>query len=407
MKGDRYMKELFRRNMSLLMILVAIVIATGSILTLGVGKSNGGSTTTGGSGVDEFGSTLKIGLARIGSGSSANYGKHADFGADLAVEEINSSGKLGDVKIEIVREDTEGKADKAKTSVQKLIQKDEVAAIVGPQASSEMIAAGETAQEAGVPMVSATATNPKVTEAGNYLFSVAYTDTYQGEKLAEFIKSEGKTRVAFIYNSDNPYSTGATEAIKNKLNDLGVSVVAEEAYSKGATDFNGQLQRIKAADADALVMAEEVGPLIPLGPQARAVLGDEIAFYGVDGIGGISSTAKGLDFKNTFYVNSFAGDAPTTEVRSFFKKFKEKYNEDPTFVSANTYDAIYLIADAYNYAASKTRVSLRNEIERINRNYITGRLIFSNDRFGIKPVMIIEIVEENGKLVEKYKQTLE
>lgn len=400
------MKEIVRRNMSLLILLVTMILATASILAFGVGKSSGGGVTSGGSGVDTIGNTLKIGLARINSGSSANFGKHADFGAEMAVEEINSSGRLGDVKIELIKEDTEGQADKAKTVIQKLVKQDKVAAIVGPQASSEMIASADITQESGVPMVSATATNPKATEKGDTLFSVAYTDTYQGERLGQYIAKEGKKKVAFLFNSDNPYSTGAKDAVKSKLKALGVEVVAEEAFSKGATDFNGQLQRIKNAGADALVLPEEVGPITPIGPQARAILGKDIPFYGVDGMGGITGTAKGDDFDNTFYVNSFASDAPVAEIQDFYTKFKKKYNEEPTFISANTYDAIYVVADAYKYAVNKTPESLRNEIERTNRAYVTGRISFSPQRFAIKPVMVIEIKKENGKLVERYKETL-
>lgn len=399
------MKELLRRNLSLLAILIAIVLATASILTLGVGRS-GAAGSAGGAGVDTIGTTLKIGLARINSGSSANYGKHADMAADMAVEEINKSGRLGDVKVELVKEDTEGQADKAKTSVQKLVKQDKVAAIVGPQASSEMMAAGDIAQESGVPMLSATATNPKATEKGDALFSVAYTDTYQGELLAKYIAKSGKKKIAFLFNSDNPYSTGAKDAIKAKLKGLGVEVVAEEAFSKGATDFNGQLQRIKGTNPDGLVLPEEFGPITPIGPQARSILGKDITFYGIDGMGGITGTAKGDDFENSVYVNSFAGDAPTTEIQNFYNKFKSKYNEEPTFVSANTYDAIYLIADAYKYAANKTPEAIRNELERTNRTYVTGRISFSPQRFALKPVMVIEIKKVDGKLVERYKETL-
>lgn len=400
------MKESNRRNINLLILLVAIVLATVSILTLGTGRAGTNGTGTGGAGVDEIGKTLKIGLARMNSGPSANFGKHADFGADMAVEEINNSGRLGDVKIELIKEDTEGQADKAKTAIQKLVKQDKVAAIVGPQASSEMIAAADITQESGVPMVSATATNPKATEEGDTLFSVAYTDTYQGERLGQYIAKQGRKKVAFLFNSDNPYSTGAKDAVKSKLKALGVDVVAEEAYSKGATDFNGQLQRIKSAGADALVLPEEFGPITPIGPQARAILGKDIPFYGVDGMGGITGTAKGEDFDNTFYVNSFASDAPVTEIQNFYSKFKSKYNEEPTFVSANTYDAIYVVADAYKYAVNKTSAAMRNEIERVNRAYVTGRILFSPQRFAVKPVMVIEIKKENGKLVERYKETL-
>ncbi|MGL4662866.1 MAG: ABC transporter substrate-binding protein [Culicoidibacterales bacterium] len=400
------MKEKNHVNRNLLILLVAIVISTASILTLGVGRSGSASSGKGGAGVDTIGNTLKIGLARMNSGPSANYGKHADFGAEMAVEELNKSGRLGNVKIELVKEDTEGQADKAKTAVQKLIKQDNVAAIVGPQASSEVMAAGDIAQESGIPVLSATATNPKATEKGDALFSVAYTDTYQGELLGKYISASGKKRVAFLFNSDNPYSTGGKDAIKNKLLSLGVQVVAEEAFSKGATDFNGQLQRIKSAKPDALVLPEEVGPITPIGPQARAILGKEIPFYGIDGMGGITGTAKGDDFDNSYYVNSFSGDAPTTEVQAFYKKFKEKYNEEPTFVSANTYDAIYVVADAYKYAVNKTPEAMRNEIEKTNRAYVTGRISFSRQRFAIKPVMVVEIKKEDGKLVEKYKETL-
>lgn len=397
------MKELVRRNLSLLIILIAIILATASILTFGVGKGVSGGEAGGAS--RPIGKTLKIGLARIKSGPSAVYGEHADAGAELAIEEINESKLLGDVKIELVSEDTEGKSERATASVEKLIKQDKVAVIVGPQGSKEVTASSDIAQESAVPMISASATSEEATKAGDNIFSIAYTDNYQGGLLAKYIAKQGKKKVAILFNSDNPYSTGIKDSVREELKKSNVEV-KEEGYAQDAKDFNGQLQSIKSFGADALVLPEEVGPIVPIGPQARAILGKNIPFYGVDGMGGITGIAKGDDFDNTYYVNSFATDAPEPRIQKFVEKFQKKTNKAPTFISVNTYDAIYLIADAYKNSSEKTIEGLHREIQKTNKEYVTGTIKFSANRFALKTAMIIHIKKENDTLVEKYQEPI-
>lgn len=350
---------------------------------------------------------LKIGIARPKTGEVSEYGDQADYGVELALEKLKEEKSTYDFDIDVVSVDTEGKADKAQTQTKKLIKQDRVDAIVGPLLSTEYIALGPDAVQSGVPVLSPTSTNPKATEPGKYLFSVAYTDPYQGKIVGKLIASHHKKKVAVIYNNSSDYSKGAAEAAIKELKKQDIDVVAKETYVTGDTDFNAQLQKIKSENPDALLLPDVYADVLKIGGAARPILGKDVTFYGVDGWGGLTSKTVDDSFKDSYFVNGFAADVDSDEVKEFYEKFKEKYpDKEPSFVAANTYDAILVLADAYKEAKEKTPDGIQKELIATDGKYLTGHIKFSDNRFAEKSVFVIKVEEKDGKLVEVYQETI-
>lgn len=381
------------KNVTLAIIGIAAVLVIALVVTSGNSR-----------GSEESDNVLKIGISGAMTGDNSEYGAHLKYGVHLAVEELKEEAKKEGITIKTVSVDTESKADKSKTQTVKLLKQDKVDVIVGPTSSVEMISAGSDAVQARVPMISPSASNPKATESGKFLFSVAYTDPYQGKIAAQLIADQGKKKVGIIYNNASDYSKGTAKVAEKELKDLGLDVV-KETYNTGDTDFNAQLQSLKSKKVDSLFIPDVYGDALKVGTAARPLLGDDVVFYGVDGWGGMVAKTEDNAFEGSYFVNCFAPDADTKEIKSFYKKFKSKHPKiEPTYISANAYDATYIIFDAFKNTKDRTTDELQKELIKTEGDYVGGHVRFTKDRFAEKPAMIIRIEEKNGKLAEVFQE---
>src|ERR1051326_5685984 len=132
------------------------------------------------------GNEIVIGEYGSLTGTTATFGISTKNGIDMAIDEVNKTGGLLGKKVRVIVEDDQGKPEEAQTVVTKLITKDQVMAVLGEVASSRTMAAGPVAQQNGIPMISPSSTNPKVTEIGDYIFRVCFLDPFQGWAVAKF-----------------------------------------------------------------------------------------------------------------------------------------------------------------------------------------------------------------------------
>ena len=134
------------------------------------------------------GDTIKIGEFASLTGKEATFGTSSHEGTLLAVEEINAAGGVLGKKIELWTEDNQTKAGETANAVNKLISKDGVVAIIGEVASSRSMEAAPICQQNKIPMITPASTNPTVTQEGDHIFRVCFTDTFQGAALANCAK---------------------------------------------------------------------------------------------------------------------------------------------------------------------------------------------------------------------------
>jgi branched-chain amino acid transport system substrate-binding protein len=191
--------------------------------------------------------SIKVGIYGSMTGTTATFGKSTLNGAQLAFDELNAAGGIGGKKIEYVSEDDQSKAEEAATAVQKLINQDHVIALIGEVASSRSLAAAPIAQSNGVPMISPSSTNPEVTKKGDYIFRACFLDEFQGRVMARFAADSLKyKRVAILKDIKNDYSVGLAQFFSEEYKARGGSIVGEQAYNEGDSDFRSQLTALKA-----------------------------------------------------------------------------------------------------------------------------------------------------------------
>src|SRR5258706_6245662 len=204
----------------------------------------GGCPSKNGGGELAAGNEIIVGEYGSMTGSEATFGQSTHNGLTMAVEEVNAAGGIKGKKVRVVTYDDQGKTSEVGTAVTRLITNDNVLAIIGEVASSLSIAGGQIAQQHGVPMVSPSSTNPKVTETGDYVFRVCFIDPFQGYVMARFATDAkdksglGIKKVAVLIDNRRAYSQGLSKDFSDALVKLGGTVVANEKYQGGDQDFS-------------------------------------------------------------------------------------------------------------------------------------------------------------------------
>src|ERR1043166_230950 len=156
------------------------------------------------------------------TGTAAQFGISTHQGLGLAVDEINTSGGVLGKKIRVQTEDDQSKPEEAATAVTKLINRDKVKAVVGEVASSRSLAAAPICQSNGIPMITPSSTNPRVTQVGDYIFRCCFLDDFQGSVIARYIRNSlNLTRVAVLKDVKNEYSVGLAQSFSESFRKLG------------------------------------------------------------------------------------------------------------------------------------------------------------------------------------------
>src|SRR6516165_10037597 len=185
---------------------------------------------------------VKIGEVNPISGAIGQYGTTCHRGVQLGVEQANQSGGVLGKKILLLTEDNQSKAGETSTIVRKFVNQDKVVAIVGDLTSSATLEGAPIAQAAKIPMVTPLATNPKVTEIGDYIFRVCFVDEFQGRVMARFATERLKAkRAALLTDVKQDYSVGLGDFFKQTFTAASGTIVREQSYSSGDTDFRAQL----------------------------------------------------------------------------------------------------------------------------------------------------------------------
>src|ERR1017187_7918365 len=166
--------------------------------------------------------TVKIGEYASLTGKEAAFGQSSHKGTVLAIEELNVAGGVLGRQLELITEDDQSKQGESATIVKKLISRDKVVAILGEVASGRSLEAARICQDNKIPQISPSSTNPKVTEMGDYIFRVCFTDPFQGKLLADFGRDTLHVKkVALLTDVASPYSVGLADYFKGPFTAAG------------------------------------------------------------------------------------------------------------------------------------------------------------------------------------------
>lgn len=343
--------------------------------------------------------TIKIGGLGPLTGPLAIYGVTATNGSKLAFEEINKNGGILGKQVEFVLFDEKGDSTEAVTAYNRLVDEG-VVALVGDITSKPSLAVAEIAAQDNMPMITPTGTQFNITEAGPNVFRVCFTDPYQGSTLAKFAKDKLNAKTAAVMvNTSSDYSDGIANAFIEQAKKEGIEIVAKEGYSDGDKDFKAQLTKINGENPDILMVPEYYELSALIATQAREI-GMKSTFVGPDGwdgiIGALDPSAYSV-VDNSYFTNHYSAEDSSEKVQSFLKKYREKYNEEPTAFSALAYDNVYILKNAIEKAGTTDKEDLVKAIKASDMDGITGHLTFDEKNNPIKAVTIIKV--KDGKYI--------
>jgi len=379
-------------------IVAASVLALAGCENLGGGKSKPkegsgtGSETGSAAAKPAQTGTILIGHYASLTGSEATFGISTDHGVILALEERNAAGGVKGRQLAVKTLDDASKSSEAGNVVQRLISEDKVVALIGEVASGSSLAGGKVAQQAGVPMISPSSTNKKVTEGRDMVSRVCFVDEFQGYVMAKFAMDQKLDQVAVLFDQAAPYSKGLAESFQAELATLGGKIVAAEAYTAGDADVSAQLQTIKGTGAKAIYLPgyyTDVGNTVR---QARK-LGIKVPFLGGDGWDSTKLAEIGGDaIEGSYYSNHYSFDEVRPEVKEFVAKYKKRWGEVPDGLAALGYDATRVLFDAMDRSPSLGGKDLAAAIA-ATKDFpgVTGKITLDANRDAQKQAVVVQM----------------
>lgn len=383
-------------------------IAAAAAMMMSMAACSGGSMDDSSSSAGAAsGNTITLGSITTNSGTAAAYGEAELKGFKLAISEINAKGGLNGKKIKLESMDDKGDATEASNAFNKLAGDNSVLAVLGPTISSTTAAVAPLADQSKLPAIAPAATSDSIA-TGGYLFRTCFKDSYQGEIAAKFAAETLKVKkVAVLYGTGDPYSSGVGKAFAAAAKKAGLDVVDEEnSSSADDTEYSSQLQKIQASGAEFLYAPyyySVAGPYII--PQARS-LGYKGYVMGPDGYDGLKLTGDKSQYDKVLYTTHYSpDDTSNTKVQDFIKSYKKaNNNQEPNTFTALAYDSVYMFKQAYEKAGKNpTREQIRNAISGMSFSGVTGKFTLDKKGSPNKSVIVLEL--KDGK--PTYRTTIQ
>ena len=355
--------------------------------------------------------TIKIGFNLPLTGDIPEVGEGSKNAAEMYLKDINEAGGLevGGQKypLEFVFMDNESKAESATNVALKLIDQENVVAIIGPNSSKQAVPAGGTANENRTPMISPWSTNPNTTKDRPWVFRAAFLDPFQGPVVADFsAKKFGAKTAAVIFDVSNDYAKGLAEIFKASWEAKGLGpVVAFESHGTKDQDFSAQLTTIIAANPDFIFVPNNYNQVALIIQQARD-LGYKGPFMGSDAWGTPDLIKLcGDACNNNYFSTHYAAAGAKGATKVFIDRYEKAYGSTPADYAALTWDSIGIMIEAIkNYGKVDSdpvemRKGIRDGLAAITSfDGITGSSKFDAQGDPIKCAVVVKISDE-GKFV--------
>lgn len=342
-------------------VLAGLAMAT-ALGTAACGGSADGSGTDGDGGVA---TTITIAQVQDQTGAVAYAGVGAKEGAELAVEEINEQGFLGDgVTIDMEVFDTAGEIERASSEMNKAMGNKDVMAILGPTQSQQAATVAPLVGRQKVPTVFTQAGAEGIV-VNDYTFRATPPMESYYEPVLDWLEAEGATSVSVLYNATFPtFALLGKDSVPEWAEERGMEVVQSLPVEMTTQDFAGQAQQIASKGADALVM-------LLIAPQSVTALGQlqdagydgQIVATSVQAAGNISEA--GDDANDLVYPVPFSVAFTDESSVAFTKAFEAKFDKSPNPYNADGYDAMWWIARAIKASGDSSREGIQEGLQKV------------------------------------------
>jgi branched-chain amino acid transport system substrate-binding protein len=312
--------------------------------------------------------TIKIGGPSNLTGGLSSLDAPATNGAKLKIEEINAAGGVLGKKLELVVYDTKTDPTVIASVGSQLTTQDKVPVIMGFTDSDSVLAMGPIAQQAGIPLVTAGATSPKLpSQIGDNMFLACFGDNVQAAAGAEFVLNKLNAKSTYLlWDTSNEYTTLLSDYFKQAYAHGGGKILLEDNYKAGDKSYAAQITKLKAlaTKPDAVYVAalpDDIGLIVKQMRQA----GVTQPIVGGDGYDTPLLISVGGEAANGVYYSTHAymAEDGTEAIKAFYEAYKKAYGLAPENAFAGLgYDAIGLVADAITRAGSAEPAKIREAL---------------------------------------------
>lgn len=418
-----------------LAMLLALVMVLGLVACGGNGNGSGSQTSgndaqnsgdAGNAGGDDAqepsggnsDGEITIALITNTTGDYAQYGIPVHNAAMLYIDQLNENGGINGKQIKVLEYDD--KADGVETvNALNLAVENGATAVIGSVLTGATIALADATYDINMPQITASATAAGVTmidaddpnsEIRENVFRSCFIDPFQGEKMADYAYNKlGARTAAILYETGNDYSEGLMNAFVEKAGELGMEIVATEAFATGDKDYKAQITNIAAKNPDVVYSPVYYGEA-GLAIQAARQAGLTATFVGGDGYGSVKDYATAEELEGTVYCSGYA---PGTEsVAQFESDYEAAYGTPvPNMFAPLAYDAAMLMCHALEAAENagleagtdEYKQAVIDALDAIDGvEGITGTYSFDEYNNPIKSAAIIELTGGEEVFKEMY-----
>jgi branched-chain amino acid transport system substrate-binding protein len=328
------------------------------------------------------GNVIVIGAVWSLTGPAALYGTSQRNAADLAVAEINASGRLGGRTIRLITEDDRSTQEGALAAVDKLTSRDRAVAILGPTLSNSAKAANPIAQERKVVVLGVSNTADGIVEIGDHVFRNSLPERVVQPNTIRITQAALKyRRVAVLYGDDDAFTKSGYDVFRRALEEAGIEIVSTQTFQKADNDLLPQLTRIKSTAPDAIVVSALGEEAALIMTQARQ-LGLTQPIIGGNGF----NSPKLMELAGRASEGAISGAAwfignSSPANQKFVSAYRDRFKIDPDQFAAQAYAGVYLLAEATVRSAEASSAAIRRTLaEMRDVDTVLGRFSFDEQR---------------------------
>ena len=315
---------------------------------------------------------IKIGASISATGPAAFLGDPEMKTLEMLVEDLNAKGGINGEMIELIAYDDNGDPNKARTFATRLVEDDEVVAIIGGTTTGTTMSILAVAEDAEIPFISLAGAIDIINPVKPYTFKTPHTDRMACQKIFEDMQKAGISKIGMISGTDG-FGASMQAQCKEVAPDYGVEIVADETYDPKDADMTAQLTKIKGTEGVQAILNPGFGQGPSIVTRNVKQLAIELPFYqshGVASDGFIelagADAAEGVRLPGTalLVADLLAADDPQKPVVDAYKAmFEEKTGTPVGTFGGYAHDAFLILTDAITRAGSAEPAAIRDAIE--------------------------------------------
>lgn len=355
--------------------LVGAVAAAALSLTA-CGSGSGGDTDSG---------PITIGMVAPLTGDYAPLGKGDKAAAEQMVESINDDGGVNGRDLELEVKDDKTDVKKSVSLFNQLESDDSVSIVLSSANVSASVAVGETAENAGMPILALGPVSEFADGSNEYAFTVPATPELYAEEMVDYLKSTDVEKLAILYDGKDVYGTSGNDATKDAAEQAGIDVVLDEEFDSSASDFSAQIEHVKESDTDNLLVWGSGPAPVAITKEVASVGGINLFMTGSEATPLYTEPAG--DAAEGVIIASAAGVAasalPDGDFKSLIDDFAVPYEENndnyPPQFAFDGAAGIQIAAAAIESAGSSDRDDIRDALENLDELTVNGRFSYEPD----------------------------